>query len=62
MNLSNKEIAPLLNISTRSVENTRYRLRKKPNIQHDGNFISFLKNLDKNNSSHHIFQCIKSNY
>ncbi|MEO6036999.1 MAG: two-component regulator propeller domain-containing protein, partial [Saprospiraceae bacterium] len=29
MNLSSKEIAPLLNISVRGVENKRYRLRKK---------------------------------
>ncbi len=29
MNLSSKEIAPLLNISVRSVENKRHRLRKK---------------------------------
>ena len=29
LNLSSKEIAPLLNISSRSVEVKRYRLRKK---------------------------------
>ena len=29
LNLSSKEIAPLLNISPRSVEVKRYRLRKK---------------------------------
>jgi DNA-binding CsgD family transcriptional regulator len=29
LNLSSKEIAPLLNISVRSVEIKRYRLRKK---------------------------------
>ena len=29
MNLSTKEIAPLLNISVRGVETIRYRLRKK---------------------------------
>ena len=32
MNLSSKEIAPLLNISIRSVEISRYRLRKKMNL------------------------------
>ena len=32
MNLSSKEIAPLLNISVRSVENKRHRLRKKIEI------------------------------
>lgn len=35
MNLSSKEIAPLLGISVRGVENHRYRLRKKMNLQHD---------------------------
>ena len=32
LNLSSKEIAPLLNISHRSVEIKRYRLRKKINL------------------------------
>lgn len=35
MNLSSKDIAPLLGISVRGVENHRYRLRKKMNLQHD---------------------------
>lgn len=35
MNLSSKEIAPLLGISVRGVENHRYRLRKKLNLNHD---------------------------
>jgi DNA-binding CsgD family transcriptional regulator len=35
MNLSSKEIAPLLGISVRGVENHRYRLRKKLNLVHD---------------------------
>jgi DNA-binding CsgD family transcriptional regulator len=35
MNLSSKEIAPLLHISVRGVENKRYRLRKK--LAMDGN-------------------------
>jgi hypothetical protein len=35
MNLSSKEIAPLLGISVRGVENHRYRLRKKMDLQHD---------------------------
>lgn len=45
MNLSTKEIAPLMNISIRGVEISRYRLRKKLNLEHDINlsdyFISF---------------------
>ncbi|GAP68425.1 DNA-binding transcriptional regulator, CsgD family [Bacteroidales bacterium 6E] len=35
MNLSSKEIAPLLGISVRGVENHRYRLRKKLGLDHD---------------------------
>lgn len=35
MNLSSKEIAPLLGISVRGVENHRYKLRKKLNLEHD---------------------------
>ncbi len=35
MNLSSKEIAPLLGISVRGIENHRYRLRKKMNLKHD---------------------------
>ena len=35
MNLSSKEIAPLLAISVRGVENHRYRLRKKLGLDHD---------------------------
>lgn len=35
MSLSSKEIAPLLGISVRGVENHRYRLRKKMNLEHD---------------------------
>jgi DNA-binding CsgD family transcriptional regulator len=39
MNLSSKEIAALLNISLRSVEVKRYRLRKKLNLEHDQNLV-----------------------
>jgi DNA-binding CsgD family transcriptional regulator len=37
MGLSSKEISPLLNISVRSVENKRYRLRKKMNLSGEDN-------------------------
>jgi DNA-binding CsgD family transcriptional regulator len=50
MNLTNKEIAPLLNISTRGVENARYKIRKKPNVQQDVNFTFYLNDLHNNNS------------
>ncbi len=42
MNLSTKEIAPLMNISPRGVEISRYRLRKKMNLTHDANLIDFM--------------------
>lgn len=42
MNLSTKEIAPLLNISPRGVEISRYRLRKKMNLPHDANLTDFM--------------------
>jgi ligand-binding sensor domain-containing protein/DNA-binding CsgD family transcriptional regulator len=45
MNLSTKEIAPLLNISPRGVEISRYRLRKKMNLPHDTNLIDFMLNI-----------------
>jgi DNA-binding CsgD family transcriptional regulator len=45
MNLSSKEIAPLLGISVRAVENHRYRLRKKMNLEHDDNLIDMILKL-----------------
>ena len=39
LNLSSKEIAPLLNISHKSVEIKRYRLRKKMNLESKDNLI-----------------------
>jgi AraC family chitin signaling transcriptional activator len=42
LNLSSKEIAPLLNISHRSVEVKRYRLRKKMNLSRDLNLTSYI--------------------
>ncbi|MBC6995006.1 hypothetical protein QWY85_01055 [Neolewinella lacunae] len=42
MDLSSKEIAPLLHISTRGVENKRYRLRKKIGLEGDDNLNRFL--------------------
>jgi DNA-binding CsgD family transcriptional regulator len=42
MNLSTKEIAQLENISVRGVEISRYRLRKKLNIQKETNLPDFL--------------------
>lgn len=45
LNLSSKEIAPLLNISPRSVEVKRYRLRKKMNLEHDANLTNYILEL-----------------
>lgn len=42
MNLSSKEIAPLLNISVRGIENKRYRLRKKLGLPEDANLTEFI--------------------
>ncbi|HNT94017.1 MAG TPA: hypothetical protein PLK17_03530 [Bacteroidales bacterium] len=42
MNFTTKEIANLSNISTRSVEIARYRLRTKLNLSHDVNLTEFL--------------------
>jgi len=42
MNMSSKEIASLLNITTRGVEIRRYRLRKKLNIPTEKNLSEFL--------------------
>nr|WP_321452080.1 triple tyrosine motif-containing protein [uncultured Carboxylicivirga sp.] len=42
INLTSKDIAPLLGISVRGVENHRYRLRKKFNLEGDHNLVDFL--------------------
>ena len=47
MNLSSKEIAQLLNITTRGVEISRYRLRKKLGITKEVNLFDYLINLKK---------------
>lgn len=42
MDLSSKEIAPLLNISVRGVETVRYRIRKKLLLEREGNLTDYL--------------------
>lgn len=42
MNIPTKEIAPLMNISVRGVEISRYRIRKKMGIDRETNLTSFL--------------------
>jgi ligand-binding sensor domain-containing protein len=45
MDLSSKDIAPLLNMSVRSVEMSRYRLRKKMDLDREVNLGEFLQRL-----------------
>ncbi|WP_417431803.1 two-component regulator propeller domain-containing protein [Halpernia sp.] len=45
LNLTSKEMAPLLNISIKSVETKRYRLRKKLGLPHDEGLINYILNL-----------------
>lgn len=45
MNLSTKEIAPLLNISIRGVETHRYRLKRKLNLGNDNSLTSYLRDF-----------------
>ena len=45
MNLSSKEIAPLMNISYRGVEIHRYRLRKKIEVDQQVNLNLFMNNI-----------------
>lgn len=45
MNLSSKEIAPLLRISYRGVENHRYRLRKKFSLEKEANLTEFILSI-----------------
>lgn len=45
LNMSSKEIAPLLNISPRSVEIKRYRLRKKLDLSRETNLNDYFINL-----------------
>ena len=45
LNLSSKEIAPLLNISVRSVEVKRYRLRKKINLAHENGLVDYIMQI-----------------
>jgi ligand-binding sensor domain-containing protein len=42
LNLSSKEIAPLLNLSVRGVEASRYRIRKKMNLNPNINLTEFI--------------------
>lgn len=45
LNLSSKEIAPMLNISVRSVEVKRYRLRKKMGLEREAGLVEYVLGL-----------------
>lgn len=45
LNLSSKEIAPMLNISPQSVEIRRFRLRKKMDLSHEKNLTDYIMNI-----------------
>jgi DNA-binding CsgD family transcriptional regulator len=45
LNLTTKEIAPLLNISAKSVEVKRHRLRKKMNLSRENTLTTYIMNL-----------------
>ena len=45
LNLSSKDIAPLLNISLRSVEIKRYRLRKKIQLSHNEGLTEYILSI-----------------
>ncbi|KUJ63514.1 ABC transporter substrate-binding protein [Flavobacteriaceae bacterium CRH] len=45
MNFNTKEIAPLLGISVRGVEDTRYRIRKKLQLPSDANITEYILNF-----------------
>ncbi len=45
LNLSSKEIAPLLNMSVRSMETKRYRLRKRMELPHDVNLVEYILSI-----------------
>ncbi|MDP3353473.1 MAG: hypothetical protein Q8S44_07015, partial [Flavobacteriaceae bacterium] len=45
LNLTSKEISPLLNITVRSVETKRYRLRKQMGLPHDSSLVSYILDI-----------------
>lgn len=49
MGLSSKEMASLLNMSVRSIETARYRLRKKLNLDQGDNLTNFIQTFGKAN-------------
>ncbi|MFC4872683.1 triple tyrosine motif-containing protein [Negadavirga shengliensis] len=54
MNLTNKEIASILNISVRGVETARYRMRKRLSLDHEVNMVEFLDSLSHSGFDHEL--------
>ena len=46
MNLTTKEIAPLMNISTRGVETHRYRLKRKLKLDKEDSLTEYLHSFN----------------
>jgi DNA-binding CsgD family transcriptional regulator len=42
MNMTSKEIASLMNITPRAVENNRYKLRKKLGLEQGDNLVDYI--------------------
>ena len=51
MGLNSKDMASLLNMSVRSIETARYRLRKKLNLEAGENLTEFIQNFGKDSAS-----------
>jgi DNA-binding CsgD family transcriptional regulator len=45
MNMASKEIASLMNITPRAVENNRYKLRKKLNLEQGDNLVDYIMKI-----------------
>jgi AraC family chitin signaling transcriptional activator len=45
LNLSSKEIASLMHVAITSIEQSRYRLRKKLNLDKDVNLVNYIQNI-----------------
>ena len=56
MNLTNKEIASILNISVRGVETARYRLRKRLSLDHEEDMAGFLDKLSSSSADSSAFE------
>ncbi|MCZ8215247.1 MAG: hypothetical protein O9262_03365, partial [Cyclobacteriaceae bacterium] len=56
MNLTNKEVASLLNIEMSSVKMAKYRLKRKLNLDEDQDLTLFLQNLEVESGTNQTFK------